>query len=236
MHGTAASTKPLVDAIIRQHASHTSQAHIILCPPFTLLSHVAQCVSESGIRLGAQNCHEKESGAHTGEVSGTMLKDSGVHYVILGHSERRAAGETNASIAQKVKAARAAGLTPILCVGESEAEREAGKAEIVVRQQLTESIPEEMSADDLLIAYEPVWAIGTGKVATQTDIEAMHTYIKKMIVTRGGARTPVLYGGSVKATNARTILLSPVVDGVLVGGASLSADEFNAIITAGIQH
>jgi triosephosphate isomerase len=205
-------------------------ALMIVCPPFPLLAGFAAALAGRGIGLGAQDCHARKSGAHTGDVSADLLKEIGAGYVILGHSERRADhGETNADVAAKVLAALAAGLTPIVCVGETEAERDAGEAADVVRTQLRHSLPESFEG---IVAYEPVWAIGTGRTPSAADITAMHADIRAALVTQfgePGRKTPILYGGSVKPDNAASLLALPEVGGALVGGASLKAADFLAI-------
>jgi triosephosphate isomerase len=203
---------------------------MIVCPPFPLLPAFAQTLRASPIGLGAQDCHARPSGAHTGDVSADLLKEIGAGYVILGHSERRADhGETNADIAAKVAAALAADLTPIVCVGETEAQRDAGEATDIVRTQLRHSLPESFEG---IVAYEPVWAIGTGRTPSAADVTAMHADIRTALVTQFGDRgtkIPILYGGSVKPDNAATLLALPDVGGALVGGASLKAADFLAI-------
>ena len=182
------------------------------------------------IALGGQDCHANLQGAHTGDVSATLIKEAGANFVILGHSERRENhGETNADIAAKVTAAVAAGLTPIVCVGETEAERDAGEAEAVVRTQLRHSLPENFAG---IVAYEPIWAIGTGRTPTETDVAAMHAAIRAALVAQlgpAGAGLRILYGGSVKPGNAASLLALPEVGGALVGGASLEAADLLAI-------
>jgi triosephosphate isomerase len=196
----------------------------------------AKAAEKSPIAIGGQDCHALASGAYTGDVSAEMLRDAGATAVILGHSERRQYhGETNVIVAGKVKAARRAGLTPILCVGESDKERGAGQAVPVVTQQLLASIPPELEAGDLTIAYEPIWAIGTGKTPTAADIAEMHAAIRATLMERFPAAANalrILYGGSVKPDNAAEILSVRNVDGALVGGASLKAADFLAIIRA----
>ncbi|HQT65478.1 MAG: triose-phosphate isomerase [Acidocella sp. 20-57-95] len=205
-------------------------AQLIVCPPFPLLPAFAAALAGSEIGLGAQDCHANISGAHTGDVAAALLKEIGASYVILGHSERRADhAESNAVVAGKVKTALAARLIPIVCVGESEAERDVGEAENVVCSQLTHSLPDDFTG---LVAYEPIWAIGTGKTPTEADITAMHAAIRAALVARfgaNGAKTLILYGGSVKPSNASAILALPEVGGALVGGASLVAADFTAI-------
>ncbi len=207
---------------------------VVVCPPFTLLERVGAAVSGSGVGLGAQDCAPKPLGAFTGDVSAPMLKDAGCGWVILGHSERRAGHkETDVQVRAKVEAAEAAGLVTITCVGETLAEREGGKALDVVAGQLLGSLPDKRPAR-WVVAYEPVWAIGTGKTATTDDIRSMHAHIRSSLERRFGpiAGLSVLYGGSVKGDNAKEILAVGGVDGALVGGASLKPEEFWAICAA----
>ncbi|HEY4202288.1 MAG TPA: triose-phosphate isomerase [Devosiaceae bacterium] len=212
------------------------RAAVAICPPATLLASMRDGAASRGIATGGQDCHPDEKGAHTGDVSAAMLKDAGAAFVIVGHSERRADhGETDELVCRKARAGLAAGLVPIICVGETRAEREAGKADEVVAKQLQGSVPDEAASAEIVIAYEPVWAIGTGLTPTNDDIAAMHDGIRKLLVTRfGEAGEPVriLYGGSLKPANAREILAIDNVDGGLVGGASLLANDFHAIISA----
>ncbi len=226
MNGTLAGVAAYTAAL----RAAACPAKVIICPPFPLLPAFASALADSDIGLGAQDCHANASGAHTGDVAAGLIKEVGATYLILGHSERRADhAENNAVVAGKVKAALAAGLVPIVCVGESEAERDAGEAENVVRTQLTHSLPAEFIG---LVAYEPIWAIGTGRTPTAADITAMHAAIRAALVTqfpKTGATTPILYGGSAKPSNAEAILALPEVGGALVGGASLQAAEFLAI-------
>ena len=208
--------------------NETYPFHIILCPPTTMLSLVAEELKGSSIGLGGQNCHNQPSGAFTGEISAEMLKDVGCTHVIIGHSERRQQNrETSASVATKAKAAHLAGLVTIICVGELDGERTSGQADEVVTGQLKDSIPTTTTPENTVIAYEPVWAIGTGKTASNDDIRHIHALIRKEV-----GKLPILYGGSVKASNAGEILHLPNVDGVLVGGASLKAEEFMGIAEA----
>jgi triosephosphate isomerase len=202
---------------------------MVLCPPATLLQQTVWMLKDSKVAIGGQDCHAEASGAFTGDISAAMLKDIGCSYVIVGHSERRQYHkETNSEICSKAKAAWAAELTPIICVGETDAERTAGMAMSIVSSQLADSIPPGATAANTVIAYEPVWAIGTGKVASPEDVRAMHAHIRNIV----GKDMRILYGGSVKGSNAKDILHTPNVDGVLVGGASLKADEFKAIAEA----
>lgn len=209
---------------------------VAICPPATLLAALSQRGATAGIVTGGQDCHANVSGAHTGDISAQMLADAGAQMVIVGHSERRTDhGETDAMVAAKAMAALGARLTPIICVGETRAEREAGQAEAVVERQLSGSIPDEVKGAPFIVAYEPVWAIGTGLTPTNSDIEAMHGHIRRLLAARfgsEGARVPILYGGSLKPANAREILAIPEVNGGLVGGASLLAKDFYAIIAA----
>ncbi len=203
----------------------------LVCPPAQLLFPVAELLEDSGIALGAQDCHWAQAGAHTGDISAAMLADTGCSHVILGHSERRSDhGESSAQVKAKAEAAQLAGLTPIICVGETAEERKAGEALQVIEAQLRESLPE---VGDVVIAYEPVWAIGTGLTATPGDVAEAHAHIHGLLATwHGGAAadaTPVLYGGSVKPENAAELLAVDHVGGALVGGASLKALDFWAI-------
>jgi len=196
---------------------------LLVCPPATLISEVGGILAGSAIALGGQDCHAAPKGAYTGDISAEMLADLGCNYVILGHSERRQGhGETDAVLRGKIAAAWRAGLTAILCVGETQRQRQAGEAIEVVSSQLAGAIPDAGAAATLVVAYEPVWAIGTGLTATAEDIGAMHAEIRRRIP----AGTRILYGGSVNPKNADTILGLSEVDGALVGGASLNADDF----------
>ncbi len=201
---------------------------MIICPPFQLLSEVSSMVEGSPIKIGAQNCSDKLNGAYTGEVSPTMVKDIGADFVILGHSERRAYfGETNEIVASKAETALSQGLTPIICIGETLEQKENGSAQAVIENQFLNSVPANATADNIIIAYEPVWAIGTGKVATLQDIIDIHTKIREVAEKKLGTKeVSILYGGSVKPSNAKEIFSLKDVDGVLVGGASLKADDF----------
>jgi triosephosphate isomerase len=226
MHGRLADIAAYA-AALGQAPGHVD---LLVCPPFPLLDRFAGALNGSPVALGAQDCHPEAQGAHTGDVSAPMLKEAGASYVILGHSERREShGESNAVICAKTRAAMAAGLTPIVCVGETAAEREGGVAEQVVRTQLRHSLPADFSG---VIAYEPVWAIGTGKTPTEADVAAMHGAIRAALVAQLGAARggiKILYGGSVKPANAASLLALPEVGGALVGGASLKAEDFLAI-------
>jgi triosephosphate isomerase len=202
-------------------------------PPFPLLERFAALLAGTGIALGAQDCHATPSGAHTGDVAAGMIAECGATHVILGHSERRENhGETNAEICAKVETALAAGLVPVVCVGETEAERDAGEAADVVKTQLRHSLPAGFNG---LVAYEPVWAIGTGRTPSEADVTAMHATIRAALTAQfpeTGPTTLILYGGSVKPGNAAALLALPEVGGALVGGASLAAADFLAIAAA----
>jgi triosephosphate isomerase (TIM) len=199
---------------------------LLICPPATLLALVHNAIAGSGIHLGGQDCHPAPKGAFTGDISAEMLADAGCRFVILGHSERRQGhGESDALVREKVSAAHRAGLVPIVCVGESLAQREAGQAMAVVAAQLAGSLPDASADSELVVAYEPVWAIGTGLSASLDDIEAMHAAIRRDL----SSDALILYGGSVNPANAGAILGLGNVDGALVGGASLAADSFWAI-------
>jgi triosephosphate isomerase len=212
-----------------------SDREVLICPPATLVQAVAGAVRGSGALVGGQNCHAKASGAHTGEVSAEMLRDAGASHVIVGHSERRTdCGETDAIVRAKAEAAWRAGLVPIVCIGETLAEREAGKTLAVLESQLKGSVPGGATAAKLVVAYEPVWAIGTGKTPTTPEVAAAHAHIRKVLggLTAEAAAVRLLYGGSVKDSNCSELLAAGDVDGALVGGASLNADEFLAIAKA----
>ena len=218
MHKTSAEAVQLVRELREKVASAAAQ--VAVAPPFTALAAVRQALQGSPIQLFAQNCHHEKQGAFTGEVSAPMLKEIGCDGVILGHSERRQYfGETDETVAQRARAALDAGLRVIACVGETQEEREGGETEEVLRRQLSVLEPH----DDLVLAYEPVWAIGTGLTATPEMAQEAHSFIKSLL------DAPVLYGGSVKADNAAELLAQADVDGALVGGASLDVDSFRAI-------
>ncbi len=201
--------------------------HIVICPPFTLIAGLAAHATRYGFKVGGQDCHAKATGAHTGDVSAEMLRDVGAEYAIVGHSERRTDhAESDAVVRAKAEAARRAGLVPIVCVGETEAERRAGRQNEIVARQIEASLPQGRGAID--VAYEPVWAIGTGVTPTAAEIAEMHAFIRQRI----GGDARILYGGSVKPSNAAEILAIAHVNGALVGGASLKAEDFFAIIRA----
>ncbi len=218
----AALARALVQRMVAAGAGEPG-CQLLVCPPATLLTTVGGLIAGSGIALGGQDCHAAAKGAFTGDISPEMLADAGCTHVILGHSERRHGhGEGDTAVHEKILGAWRAGLTAILCVGETRAQREAGTAVEIVASQLAGSIPGDGVPDNLVVAYEPVWAIGTGLTATLEDIAAMHAAIR----TRLPARTRILYGGSVNPQNAVSILGLAEVDGALVGGASLDAENF----------
>ncbi|WP_374308712.1 triose-phosphate isomerase [Methylocella sp.] len=214
-------------------AGEAGDAEVVLCLPATLLAAAAASCEAAGVGLGGQHCHGAPAGPFTGDISAEMLKDAGAAYVILGHSERRAGhNEGNASVREKSRAAFRAGLVAIVCVGETRAQREAGDAMAIVGSQLTGSIPGESTPETLVIAYEPVWAIGTGLTPTLKDIADMHRFIRERVeadIPGVGGNIRILYGGSVKPGNAADILSTPNVDGALVGGASLIAKDFMGV-------
>ncbi|MBX5453048.1 MAG: triose-phosphate isomerase [Acidobacteriia bacterium] len=221
----------LVSALRAQATSLACE--LLVCPPATVLADVAAHLAGSPIMVGGQDCHQAPFGPHTGDISAPMLRDAGASWVILGHSERRSDHhESDALVCAKAKAALAAGLKPVVCVGETQAEREAGQAERIVSIQLAHSLPDGFSG---AVAYEPVWAIGSGRTPTETEIAGMHSLIREALQARfgaAGATIRILYGGSVKPENAESLLAIPEVSGALVGGASLKAESFLAIARA----
>ena len=233
MHGDGAALAE-VDALLAAHPAPLSR--IVICPPATLIHRMALRVEGSAVAVGGQTCHTAPKGAHTGDISAAMLAEAGATHVILGHSERRADhAETDAQVRAQAEAALDAGLAVILCVGETEAERDAGVTLAVVEGQLAGSIPDGVTAGNLIVAYEPVWAIGTGRVPTTDQIGEVHGAIRMRLVERFGEQgreMSVLYGGSVKPGNAAEIFAVPDVNGALVGGASLKAADFSGIIAA----
>jgi triosephosphate isomerase (TIM) len=234
MNGLQASLAEAV-SVVATLSKAPAKADVLICPPFTLVDRLVQALAGSTVAAGGQDCHAAPAGAHTGDVSAAMLKDIGATYVIVGHSERRADhGETSAMVADKAHAVHLAGLTPIICIGETLAEREAGRVLEVVLGQLTASIA-RVPAPGYVIAYEPVWAIGTGKTPTVADVAEVHAAIRKALIAHeaaAGQKVRILYGGSVKPSNAGELLSVPNVNGALVGGASLKASEFLGIIAA----
>ncbi len=233
MNKTVAEATELVDSLKLELANQT-EVDVVLCPPFTALERISVSIRETRIRLGAQNMSEQDYGAFTGEIAAGMLRELLVHFVILGHSERRAIQkESDALVNAKAKAALAAGLKPIVCVGETLAQREGNQTEEVVGEQIRGSLTglTDDQLRDTIIAYEPVWAIGTGKTATTEQAQAAHAFIRGQLPASVSAEVRIQYGGSVKPGNARELMSQPDVDGALVGGASLEAKSFIEIIT-----
>jgi len=235
MHKTVAEAFAFADALLPR-VMMIEDVEIAVAPPFTALSAMGETLAGSNVALAAQNAHFEKSGAFTGEISFAMLAELGVRYAILGHSERRQLfGETDELIAKKLRAAQTAGIRPILCVGELLTEREAGRTFDVLRNQLAGSLAQADAAraEELVVAYEPVWAIGTGRTATPVLAQEAHAYIRTRLADRFGARATAIriqYGGSVKPENAAELLAQPDIDGALVGGASLDPEAFSAII------
>lgn len=236
MNGTKTEAKTLASALLKRVSeADRPLPHIVLCPSYLYLMVVAEALKGSSLEIGAQDCHPEKSGAFTGDVSSFQLKDVGCKYVILGHSERRERyHESSHHIRQKFETAIKAGLRPILCVGESAEERQKGKTFEAISQQLISDLPSDFNPQDFLIAYEPLWAIGTGLTPVPAEVEEVTGFIKHELSLRaaGGALVPILYGGSVSSTNAPSFLNLPHLDGLLVGGASLKLDEFWGIINA----
>ncbi|XUM20890.1 triose-phosphate isomerase [Bradyrhizobium oligotrophicum S58] len=233
MNGLKASTAEF-DAMLAGAAEVTGKADLLVCPPATLVPGFAERARGThAIAVGAQDCHPKASGAHTGDISAEMLADAGASAIIVGHSERRADhGENDVVVHQKTEAVWRAGLLAIVCVGETQQQRDAGQTLDILRGQLNLSLPQDSRADNLVVAYEPVWAIGTGLTPTAKDVEQIHAFIRELLIDRfkqEGARTRILYGGSVKPSNAAELMAVANVDGALVGGASLKASDFLAI-------
>ncbi len=233
MNGTAQSLSE-IEALLDAHLS--PKVEILICPPATLIARIAGTKGQHPLQVGGQDCHPEASGAHTGDISADQLRDAGAAYVIVGHSERRTNhGETDEVVAAKARAAHAAGLSAIVCLGETLAEREAGGTLEVVGRQLDASVPAGATGLNTVIAYEPVWAIGTGLTPTNEQIAEVHDFLRSRLSARMGAdaaHVRLLYGGSVKPLNAAEIFAIPEVDGALVGGASLKAADFSPIIRA----
>ncbi len=236
MNGLRASISELERMIGGADSSITAVTDLLICPPATLITAFAERAQGSKIGIGAQDCHAKQSGAHTGDLSAEMLRDAGALAIIVGHSERRTDhGEDDATVRAKAEAVLRAGLTAIVCVGETRAEREGGETLNVVTRQLSGSVPDTAGATNVVIAYEPVWAIGTGLTPTVADVAEVHGAIRNELARRFGsaaASMRILYGGSVKPENAKELLRTADVDGALVGGASLQAQDFLAIAKA----
>lgn len=237
MNGLTHSLDELSELARLLTTGEAPRALVVVCPPATLLAAVAAQGASSGIIAGGQDCHQEPHGAHTGDISAAMLADAGAQYVIVGHSERRTDhGESSEKVRAKAEAAIGSGLKPIICIGETEAQRDAGEAESVVSEQLATSIPDAAEHHEVTVAYEPVWAIGTGRTPTLDEIGQMHDAIRARLVDRfglsKGESIRILYGGSLKPQNAREILGVSNVNGGLVGGASLLAKDFYTIISA----
>jgi triosephosphate isomerase len=233
MNGLKASMAEF-EAMLKGASEVGGRADLLVCPPVTLIAAFAdRARGAKTLAVGAQDCHPKASGAHTGDISAEMLADAGATVVIVGHSERRADhGESDALVKKKAEAAWRAGLVAIVCIGETRAERDAGKTLDICRGQLAGSLPDGSTAGNLVVAYEPVWAIGTGLTPTSKDVEQVHQFIRDSLISRfngEGARIRILYGGSVKPSNAAELMGVANVNGALVGGASLKAADFLAI-------
>lgn len=222
-----------VQTVANELRDHSTAAEALLCVPATLVHRAVEVAKGSKLRIGGETCHSKESGAHTGDVSAEMLQDAGARYVIVGHSERRADhGETDEMVATQASAAYRAGVVPIICVGESLEQRENGETLDVIKGQLTGSIPSNSASHEFVVAYEPIWAIGTGKVADTDQIGEVHAFVRDALselFAEAGSSTRILYGGSMKPGNAAEILAIKNVNGGLIGGASLKAADFMAI-------
>ena len=237
MNGLSSALAELVSLKERLAEARVPQADIMVCPPATLLSRAAEVLAGSDIALGAQDCHPLVSGAHTGDISAEMLADAGATAVIVGHSERRIDhGETNALVNAKALAAYRAGLTAIICIGETQEQHSDGGTLNVLKHQVQESVPEEAHAANTVIAYEPIWAIGSGLTPTPADVARLHGAIRadlrQLLGEAEGGAMRILYGGSVKPSNAAELLFVPDVNGALVGGASLKASDFYGILSA----
>ena len=227
------SSQAEFEAMREGAASVAAKADLLVCPPASLIAGFAERAKGSKVAIGAQDCHPKASGAHTGDLSAEMLADSGAIAIIVGHSERRADhGETDALVRQKAEAAWRAGLTAIVCIGETQQQRDAGQALNICGGQLAGSLPDGATSANLVVAYEPVWAIGTGLTPTHVDVEQVHAFIRDVLTDRfkgEGGKIRILYGGSVKPSNAAELMAIANVNGALVGGASLKAADFLAI-------
>ena len=233
MNMTRSSAEKLVQGIKSAAQNQSEHAETIIFPPSILIDTVIEAIDGAPIRTGGQDCHDHSSGAFTGDISAEMIADSGCDWVLLGHSERRTLhGEDSPLICRKVKTAQQSGLKTMICVGETLEERDAGKANAVVQDQLVHSMPEDLASNRFAIAYEPVWAIGTGRVASAEDVAAMHDYIRSVLIACNAdyRQVDILYGGSVKPENAQALMALENVGGVLVGGASLKSEDFSSII------
>ena len=221
------------EAMVAGAPSVAAKADLLVCPPATLVAAFAEKARGTAVAVGAQDCHPKPSGAHTGDISAEMLADAGAKAIIVGHSERRADhGESDQLVRQKTEAVWRAGLVAVVCIGESEEQRNAGQTLDILRGQLSLSLPDASTANNLVVAYEPIWAIGTGRTPTAADVEQIHKFIRDLLTERfkgEGSKMRILYGGSVKPSNAAELMAVANVDGALVGGASLKAADFLAI-------
>src|SRR5258706_3776139 len=230
------SSQAEFDAMREGAASVAGKADLLVCPPATLIAGFAEKAKGSSLAVGAQDCHSGASGAHTGDLSAEMLADSGASAIIVGHSERRADhGETDVEVRQKAEAVWRAGLTAIVCIGETQHQRDHGQTLDICRGQLNISLPDGARSDNLVVAYEPVWAIGTGLTPTVGDVQQIHQFIREFLVARfssEGTKIRILYGGSVKPSNAAELMAVANVNGALVGGASLKAADFLAIASS----
>lgn len=234
MNGSLEQNRQLLEQLVAQQDEFLAQSHVVVCVPHPYLAQTHDALQNSGIQWGAQNLCSQQNGAFTGEVSAAMLQDFGCQWVLVGHSERRTLyGETDLDVLLKTKAALDAGLTPVVCVGETAKEHAEGLTEAVVLQQLQSILKlENEQLKRLVIAYEPVWAIGTGKSATPEQAQEVHAYIRDLLAQHQAGSVPLLYGGSVNATNAQALFAMPDIDGALVGGASLNAVDFLSIAAA----
>ncbi|MBA7487196.1 Triosephosphate isomerase [subsurface metagenome] len=232
MNGLKASMAEF-DAMLAGATAFAGKADLLVCPPATLIAAFADKAKGKGVAVGAQDCHQNAAGAHTGDLSAEMLKDAGAAAIIVGHSERRADhGETDAVVRAKAEAAWRAGVTAIVCIGETRAQRDAGQTLDICGAQLKGSLPDGATSGNLVVAYEPVWAIGTGLTPTTADVEQVHRFIRDQLTARfkaEGGKMRILYGGSVKPSNAKELMAVANVNGALVGGASLKASDFLAI-------
>ena len=236
MNGTSASLNQLRAIGHGFMTGLDAETDALVCPPATLLAHASEVLKNTPVKVGGQDCHARESGAHTGDISAEMLKDAGASHVIVGHSERRTDhGETDAMVRAKAEAAWRAGIIAIICIGETKAERELGSTLDILSRQIAGSVPPTATGHNTVIAYEPVWAIGTGLTPTAADVAEAHAHIRaelKELLSAESARTRILYGGSVKPANAVELLAVNNVDGALVGGASLKSADFLGIAEA----
>ena len=232
MNGLKASMGEF-EAMLAGAGTFAGKADLLVCPPATLIAAFADKARGKGVAVGAQDCHQNASGAHTGDLSAEMLKDAGATAIIVGHSERRADhGESDALVRQKAEAAWRAGVTAIVCIGETRAQRDAGQTLDICGTQLRGSLSDGATSANLVVAYEPVWAIGTGLTPTAADVEQVHRFIREQLIARfkaEGGKMRILYGGSVKPSNAKELMAVANVNGALVGGASLKASDFLAI-------